>query len=276
MNSFLRRLRHGFIKQNRFTQYTLYALGEIILVVIGILLALQINNWNENKKLQRLEVTYYENLLRDLQKDSIEYSHKERNAIRNQKKLTNILNFIASDYRIGSTSISDVDWGPTNVFKDTMALYISLSQAGFVQFPKIFENTISDLRSTGNIKLLRNTELKNELVQYYNYEKMYQDWNVSYIPNRTEIDFIINRILPLDARIAYNEDKQSDMFKKLQIGNSYPQFLEDIKKEANLESLAKGMYHIHSRIIDQCNNRKRDLYPILEKTRNEINHLKTN
>ncbi|WP_120199540.1 DUF6090 family protein [Ichthyenterobacterium magnum] len=38
------------IKENKVSKYMLYAIGEIILVVIGILIALQINNWNERKK----------------------------------------------------------------------------------------------------------------------------------------------------------------------------------------------------------------------------------
>lgn len=44
------------IKENRFSKYLLYAIGEIVLVVIGILLALQINNWNEQRKLRSEEV----------------------------------------------------------------------------------------------------------------------------------------------------------------------------------------------------------------------------
>ncbi|WP_228850968.1 DUF6090 family protein [Aegicerativicinus sediminis] len=72
MISFLRKLRHRFLQQNRLTQYIIYALGEIILVVIGILIALQVNNWNvERIKNERflfglkelykeIEATYYQ------------------------------------------------------------------------------------------------------------------------------------------------------------------------------------------------------------------------
>ncbi len=38
------------LTENKFSKYLIYAIGEIILVVIGILIALQINNWNENQK----------------------------------------------------------------------------------------------------------------------------------------------------------------------------------------------------------------------------------
>ena len=50
MLNFFRRIRRNLANQNKFVQYSRYAIGEIILVVIGILIALQINNWNEKKK----------------------------------------------------------------------------------------------------------------------------------------------------------------------------------------------------------------------------------
>ncbi len=56
MIKFFRRIRQNMIKDNRTSKYLLYAIGEIILVVIGILIALQINNWNittQNKEQEK-------------------------------------------------------------------------------------------------------------------------------------------------------------------------------------------------------------------------------
>ncbi|MEO0504903.1 MAG: DUF6090 family protein [Bacteroidota bacterium] len=50
MIQFFRRIRQKLLEENRFSKYLLYAIGEIILVVIGILIALSINNWNEKQK----------------------------------------------------------------------------------------------------------------------------------------------------------------------------------------------------------------------------------
>lgn len=50
MLKFFRKIRQQILEENRFTKYLMYAAGEILLVVIGILIALQINNWNESKK----------------------------------------------------------------------------------------------------------------------------------------------------------------------------------------------------------------------------------
>ena len=50
MIKFFRHIRQRLLSENKFSKYLLYAIGEIILVVIGILIALQINTWNETKK----------------------------------------------------------------------------------------------------------------------------------------------------------------------------------------------------------------------------------
>ncbi|WP_373520419.1 DUF6090 family protein [Aquiflexum sp.] len=50
MLKFYHKIRQKLLQQNRVTQYLVYALGQIFLVVIGILIALSINTWNENRK----------------------------------------------------------------------------------------------------------------------------------------------------------------------------------------------------------------------------------
>ena len=50
MQTLFRRIRKGFLSDGATSKYLLYAIGEIALVVIGILIALQINNWNEWRK----------------------------------------------------------------------------------------------------------------------------------------------------------------------------------------------------------------------------------
>jgi len=66
---FFRRLRGQFLYENRFSRYLLYALGEIVLVVIGILIALQINTWNQDRILQKEETGYLKRIIGDLEPD---------------------------------------------------------------------------------------------------------------------------------------------------------------------------------------------------------------
>ena len=66
MIKFFRRIRKTLFIENRFDKYLLYAIGEIILVMIGILLALQVNNWNESRKNEQVEIQLYHNIITDL------------------------------------------------------------------------------------------------------------------------------------------------------------------------------------------------------------------
>ena len=58
MIKFFRKIRQNLLMENKTGKYFKYAIGEIVLVVIGILIALQINNWNENQKKTVLESQY--------------------------------------------------------------------------------------------------------------------------------------------------------------------------------------------------------------------------
>jgi hypothetical protein len=70
MIKFFRHIRRRLLSENKISRYLIYAIGEILLVVIGILIALQINNWNENLKKEKLELSVLKelksNLLADL------------------------------------------------------------------------------------------------------------------------------------------------------------------------------------------------------------------
>lgn len=69
MISFFRHIRQSLITGGKTSRYLRYALGEIMLVVIGILIALQINNWNENRKLEVLLTNIYKVVQSDLEQD---------------------------------------------------------------------------------------------------------------------------------------------------------------------------------------------------------------
>lgn len=72
MIKFFRKIRQNLILENKTSKYFKYAIGEIILVVIGILIALQINNWNENRKKETLKSEYKIALINDYTKDTIQ------------------------------------------------------------------------------------------------------------------------------------------------------------------------------------------------------------
>jgi Family of unknown function (DUF6090) len=72
MIKFFRKIRQKMLAENKFTKYLLYAIGEIFLVMIGILLALQVNNWNELRKKDHLEINILKELKNNLENDQID------------------------------------------------------------------------------------------------------------------------------------------------------------------------------------------------------------
>lgn len=71
MVKFFSKIRHQLWNQSQFSRYLLYAIGEILLVVIGILIALQVNNWNENRKRKADEKELLIYALENIESDSI-------------------------------------------------------------------------------------------------------------------------------------------------------------------------------------------------------------
>jgi len=69
MIKFFRNIRQHLLSENKVSKYLLYAIGEIILVVIGILIALALNNWNEKRKERLTEIQLYKEI-----KDDLEFS----------------------------------------------------------------------------------------------------------------------------------------------------------------------------------------------------------
>ncbi len=69
MIKFFRKIRQNLLLEGKTGKYFKYAIGEIILVVIGILIALQINNWNNNNQLKKLETKYLTEIRNNLKSD---------------------------------------------------------------------------------------------------------------------------------------------------------------------------------------------------------------
>lgn len=69
MIKFFRKIRQRLLTENKFSKYLLYAIGEIVLVVIGILIALQINNWNTSNQTREVEIKYLKEIGKNLESD---------------------------------------------------------------------------------------------------------------------------------------------------------------------------------------------------------------
>ena len=93
MITFLRKIRQKLIAQNKLTRYLVYALGEILLVVIGILIALQVNNWNEERKRNSNFFATIEQIYNGLELESQELDYVIQNLSQQQDLAAILFNY---------------------------------------------------------------------------------------------------------------------------------------------------------------------------------------
>ena len=119
MIKFFKKTRKQLLSQNKVSKYLLYGLGEIILVVIGILIALSINNWNNNKQLSNLEYRLVLELKNDLvetQNELIEDSNTLSKIINKSDSIIAYLNKIEpEEYDLNLYGINNMIWTLFNV-----------------------------------------------------------------------------------------------------------------------------------------------------------------
>lgn len=98
MIKFFRHIRKDLVEKTKTSKYLKYAIGEIILVVFGILIALQINNWNETQKKQNELKSVYKLIKLDLQKDIITI-HKVLDIMKPKEKYFNQVLYQKLDFQ---------------------------------------------------------------------------------------------------------------------------------------------------------------------------------
>lgn len=157
MINIFRNMRKQLADENQFIKYSRYAIGEILLVVIGIVIALQINNWNEERKLTKEEL----NILNNLAENLISAAAQSKNQIDGEEQL--IINLLSALNR-DTARIND------SVFKYLLWDFES-------DIPVV--NSYADLKSTGKTALIKNKQIRESFthleISIYNLENLVKD-----------------------------------------------------------------------------------------------------
>ncbi len=149
MITFYRNLRRTLAAENKFLKYSRYAFGEIVLVVIGILIALQINNWNENKKKHVAAVQHLKTIAQNLKEDI--------NQLEYMKHFTDTSMIAAKHLAHQFQTIEPVSrLTPTYIFELIIEKQTNPNKSGF--------ETLNSSESLADIPV----EIKDLLFKYYN------------------------------------------------------------------------------------------------------------
>ncbi|WP_445384080.1 DUF6090 family protein [Robiginitalea sp. IMCC44478] len=155
MLRFFRQIRQRLFTENKFSKYLLYAVGEILLVVIGILIALQVDDWANKKELKAAEKQTYAVLLTSLRKDSLELVR----IIDVQTKSLNAQNTI-----LNSNAKELLD---KHSNREISELILDVYNGAYSFFPKY--GTYNSLVSNKGIDLISSEKIKSDLIDLYDY-----------------------------------------------------------------------------------------------------------
>ena len=171
------------MEKNKTGKYLKYAIGEIVLVVIGILIALGINNWNQENKDNQLGKEYILRIQRDLVQDTTNF----RDIIKSNEKLRNdIKNMLVILYQ----KINK---------KEQVQKMSTIYDNALNQVFSPNENTYKGMINSGALQLIQNLELKEAIVNLYS---EYEEKRALFLSNKEWMD-----------RIAANVDTQTDFIK---------------------------------------------------------------
>jgi len=222
MIKFFRHIRQNLIMENKTGKYLKYAVGEIVLVVIGILIALYINNWNESKKDRKLEEDMLKEVSNSLKADKsfLEFI-KKRNEIK-EKGLQAMLQMMES----GEAYPDSVLLKTYNEL--TMRLSFSYNTGGYESIKSVgFDKISNEKVRAGLIQLYESSlPLATELMNYF---REYQDssQNIVGLHNALWQLTVIN--LPDGKKKIVSRPKSASFLEK-------PELLERMKIEQDVMS----------------------------------------
>ena len=180
MIKFFRHIRKDLMEKNKTGKYLKYAIGEIILVVIGILIALQINNWNESQKDETKLFNYLTNLREALIDD---IASLKSNISFNKTRLKGVF-YILEHSGLNTQTFTEWEWidiskndntnqtwkgsFPDSLNRNFTNLAFSMLGRGFgsISFNK---SVINELYSTGSFSNIPNANLKSKIGDYYSF-----------------------------------------------------------------------------------------------------------
>ena len=208
MIKFFRKIRYDLVEKNKTGKYLKYAIGEIVLVVIGILIALQINNWNEYRKDRNREQAILKNLQIDFQTNIENVNDASSHFMVAYEASANLLEIIRADDIINGSEIEQL-------LDDIINKPKSLD---------IITGSIDEMLNTGSINLIKDDNLRKQL----------SNW--SYYQTDTEDDIVIYRDYLFGFFIP------SVMNKAILRNMEVPDFFEE---NLNLKTIRKSNFNVN-------------------------------
>ena len=162
MIKFFRKIRFDLMEKNKTGKYLKYAIGEIILVVIGILIALSINNWNDNRKNRISERELLDNIHRDFVQNKIQFDTVK-----------------AINYRNLAILNSQIALFPIERDSAKIAAFQSYPRRKAISYNP-YSSSIKSVINSNSLELIQDEELRKYLVSWEDVLLDYQEEEIAY------------------------------------------------------------------------------------------------
>lgn len=172
-----RRIRGDLLLESKSQKYLFYAVGEVFLVIVGILIALQVNNWNEERIEQQQIKEYAQELISDLERDIAMVSSITRQM---QFTLDRVGTLSTYARRRELDQLGNLD------------LYYLTSSAGYRPY-QWNRSAVDQLKSSGALRKIRSFDLVNKITAYNS------------LTHHLDEDYMLDRDLILDAMKVADE-----------------------------------------------------------------------
>ena len=235
MIKIFRKIRQKLLTENKFSNYLLYAIGEILLVVIGILIALYINNLNTERQDTDTLNGYLNNITENVKADQIE--------------IENIANFRDSSV-IGSQYFMNMIENQSNEkFRTYFSKYFKFNPWLDESFQSN-QSGFDALKNSGYLNKIHQTEVETLLYKYYSLvEKIRnEEQSLNNFMEEMEYDMYKNNVVqktkPIVRKIFQNIESQDDMDELQKILN-YPAFVGSHSRNAGTSYLNDLYEQLH-------------------------------
>jgi len=179
----LRRLADAIREQSWFT-----VVLEVLIVVVGILIGLQLDGWNEQRKDRLLEQRYLERIYDELALDIRQFETGTK---------------LAESRRAMGERLLDALEDSSVVREDPAAFVISIEQAGYTFLPAINDSTFEELRFAGDLAIIRNDQLRASITGYYKRIEQFAQWDyIRQSTQNTYYDRVLGILTPQQQQIT--------------------------------------------------------------------------
>lgn len=146
---------------------------EVLIVVVGLFIGLQVDDWNQRRLDRERETEYLQRIDRELAADIAEFERGVTLANRRREYARLIMGAVEA---------------PEAVRRDPTGFFRALVRAGFTYSPTISDHTFEEIKSAGELGIIRDTELRSAITEYYQQVRQYGQW--SYLREITQTEYI--------------------------------------------------------------------------------------